>query len=67
MSQKRRLMHMNGKPVRVGEQVVDFRGEEAIVTGWSQTGRNRVSVKWVDGGATGEYFSSVFDMHWEDE
>lgn len=61
------LLHLNGQRVKIGDQVISSNGEEAKVTGWAHNSRNRVYVKWVDGGTEGEYFVSVFDMKWEDQ
>ena len=63
-----RLVDKNGKEIKVGDEVVDFRGDKAVVTGWLKPkhagSTGRVSVK-EDGGFTMDYFPSVYDLHWE--
>lgn len=63
-----RLVDKNGKEIKVGDEVVDFRGDKAVVTGWIKPkhpgSTGRVSVK-EDGGFTMDYFPSVYDLHWE--
>lgn len=62
------LVDKNGKEIKVGDEVVDFRGDRAVVTGWLKPthpgSTGRVSVK-EDGGFTMDYFPSVYDLHWE--
>lgn len=71
MSKGLKLLHKDGTPVKVGDEVTSFRGEKAVVTGWPKNGgpnhlglRNRVWVKW-QGGSDDELFPTVFDLKWE--
>lgn len=64
-----KLVHMNtGAEVEVGELVTDFRGDEAIVTGFEAprhaASTGRVYVRPVDADWTQGYFPSVFDLEW---
>lgn len=62
-----RLVDKNGKEIKVGDKLVDFRGEEATVTGWLEPrhagSTGRVSVK-DDKGFTMDYFPGVYDLKW---
>lgn len=63
---ERPLYKADGSPVRRGEIVTSFRGEEWIVTGWPSDGRNRVYVMHAeDTKSTAEFFPSVFDLSWD--
>lgn len=59
-----------GEPVKVGDVVPDFRGDNWRVTGWPHDGRNRVWVEAAHGmespAHTAEFFPSVFEFVWKD-
>jgi hypothetical protein len=67
-----KLIHTNtGKEVAVGDEVTNFRGEKAIVTGWSKpksaASSGHISVRGVDDPKDDEgrqYYASVFDCEW---
>lgn len=62
------LVHKStGKPVQIGEEVTDFRGDKAIVTGWdtphSPASTGRLYVVEQDRAPFG-FYPSVFDCEW---
>lgn len=66
-----RLVHKDGHaPVQIGEQVTDFRGGKAFVTGWQEpqhigsTGRVYTSPDGNTLKAFG-FYPSVFGLEWE--
>ncbi|RVB05676.1 hypothetical protein [Mesorhizobium sp. M7A.F.Ca.CA.004.02.1.1] len=61
----RHLFHKDGRPVKQGDDVTSFRGEPYIVTGWEQTGRNRVYVKAADEVDIVSFYVGVFDLSWD--
>lgn len=60
----RLLLHKDGTRVKVGDKVTS-REEEFTITGWPNTGWNRVWANDAQGRSV-EYFPSVFDLHWGD-
>lgn len=63
---KGRLIDMRtGRVIRVGDDVADFRGELARVTGWDSPrhpgSSGRVTVR-TDDGPEREYYPSVFNL-----
>lgn len=67
---KGRLVDKDGRTVNVGDDVVDFRGNMARVTGWDSPrhagSTGRVCVREDDGGER-EYFPSVYGLRIEVE
>lgn len=59
------LYHSDGRAVQPGDEVISFRGEKFVVTGWPKTGRNRVWVRSSDSAYEHEFFPSVFNLSWE--
>jgi hypothetical protein len=62
------LVHKHtGKPVEVGQKLIDFRGDEATVTGMEEprhlgsTGRIHV---WLPQGYHAAYYPNVYDCEW---
>ena len=59
----------NKQPVVIGDLVKTFRGEPAIILGFTKphkpSSTGRVYVEFI-GGGTGEYFPSVIDTEWID-
>ena len=57
----------NKQPVIIGDLVKTFRGEPAIILGFTKphkpSSTGRVFVEFI-GGGTGEYFPSVIDTEW---
>lgn len=61
------LLHKDGTPVKVGDEVTSFRGEKYVVDWWPSNGYNRVWVTTVDEPKQdAEFFVSVFELRWED-
>jgi len=54
--------------VAIGDEITDFRGEKAIVTGWDKPHKpastGRVYVRAVDGEHSAGFYPSVFDLTW---
>lgn len=62
-----KLVHVKtGKEVEVGDKVKDFRGDPAVVTGWTpprkpaSEGHIRVKIN----GHEMEYYAGVYDTEW---
>lgn len=65
------LKNENDEIVKLGDKVTSFRGEQAIVLGWSLPrhagSSGRVFVQWLEKDTfQHEYFPSVFDLHIEE-
>jgi hypothetical protein len=65
------LMHEDGSPVQVGDTVISFRNEEAIVTAMREPAHagstGRVYVRWlaaVNPNAEHGLYPSVFGLKW---
>ena len=66
-----RLIHKEGRMVEEGDEVIDFRGDKAIVTGWEaprfegKSGRVYVEEILKDGNKfRAGYYPEVYDLHW---
>lgn len=63
------LVNLQGKELRAGDTVKNFRGEKAIVVSGeaprSSNSTGYVSVKY-ESGSTGRYYATVFDLKWRE-
>lgn len=63
-----KLVHENGEEVKKGDEVISFRGEKAVVTGWqvpAYEGKSgRVYVKWEGSNDEMGYYPRVFGLKW---
>lgn len=66
------LVHKEGTIVKEGDEVVDFRGDKAIVIGWQapafkgKSGRVYVKEILKDGGEfEAGYYPQVYDLYWK--
>ena len=70
MNEELKLYHKNGKEVKVGDEVVDFRGEKAIVVSTilpkHEGSSGRVCVKQEGENWERCYYPSVFDLEWKE-
>lgn len=60
------IFTQTGEPVKVGDTVVSFRNEPAVVVGWREKpapSSGRVTVKFTRTGEVAEFYPSVFDLH----
>ena len=65
-----KLLHPDGRVVREGDEVTDFRGNTWRIVSWEfrpapSSGRVYV-VKPGGGGFEREFYPSVFDLRWEE-
>lgn len=64
------LRHKDGRTVSIGDEVTDFRGEKATVTGWQvpahpgSTGRVHVEIETPTAKYQQGYYPSVYDLEW---
>jgi hypothetical protein len=65
----KKLYHEDGREVRVGDEVTDFRGEKSVVTGWElprhSGSTGRVYVITDANNSPAGYYPSVFNLVWK--
>jgi hypothetical protein len=61
-----KLIHDDGHEIKEGDTVTTFRGDSVTVTGWEQTGRNRIYLR-DSGGRDHESFAGVIHASLIDE
>lgn len=59
-----RLVHVDGSPVCVGDQITDFRGDVHVADG-GQPPHKAGAVGYVDTQSGAHLYVTVFNLHWE--